>query len=752
MKLSNILQRLLLIAAITIMLGSVISAQTVTQAWVARANGAGNDKDQAKDVVADNSGNVYVTGMSMRSTSTWDYDCVTIKYNSSGVQQWKKTYNSSGNGDDIGEAIAVDGSGNVYVTGGSDGDYLTIKYNSAGTQQWLKKYNGTGSSTDYAWDLAVDGSGNVFVTGGSKNASGDKDCVTIKYNSSGTQQWAKRYNFAGNNDQAYAIALWGSSYVYITGYSDGGVTDEDYITIKYQASNGTQLWTARYNGPSGVEDDNAHDIAVTSSSVYVTGESYDPATHWDAVTVKYSAATGAQSWARRYNGAGGTSMDRAFAIALDASENPCVVGYDYGPGTNRDYVTIKYNSSGTQQWANTYDAAGFDDWGKDIAVDASGNVYVTGESETSNGDEDYVTIKYSATGTQKWVATYDGPATGWSPDWGLAIAVDASNNVYVTGQSEGTSSDEDYATVKYTQSASSDCGDADGNGMVNISDAVYLINYIFAGGPPPNPYEAGDVNCDETVNISDVVYLINYIFAGGPEPCAECKKGEEPPLGKVTVGNASLLPDISHEGNGGVLNLTMNANSIVQGVQLRFELVSGTEIVEIMGLVDGLETFYGVRDGYLDVGLIDLMGAHKIDSGINDLLRIRYTGDTEPRLAEAIVVSPEARKLNVNILSAKSQTPTLPSSFSLAQNVPNPFNPVTDISYSLPVASQVRLTVYNAIGQKVATLADEFKPAGNHVVNWRGQTDDGNSVASGIYFYRLEVADFCETRKMLLLK
>ncbi|MCK4856716.1 MAG: dockerin type I repeat-containing protein [candidate division Zixibacteria bacterium] len=66
------------------------------------------------------------------------------------------------------------------------------------------------------------------------------------------------------------------------------------------------------------------------------------------------------------------------------------------------------------------------------------------------------------------------------------------------------------------------CGDADGNQLVNIADVVYLISYIFGGGPPPNPLISGDVDCDAMVNIADVVYLINYIFGGGPEPCAAC--------------------------------------------------------------------------------------------------------------------------------------------------------------------------------------------------------------------------------------
>jgi hypothetical protein len=66
------------------------------------------------------------------------------------------------------------------------------------------------------------------------------------------------------------------------------------------------------------------------------------------------------------------------------------------------------------------------------------------------------------------------------------------------------------------------CGDADGNQIVNVSDAVYLTAYVFAGGDPPNPMVSGDVDCNEIVNISDAVYLIGYIFGGGPEPCAGC--------------------------------------------------------------------------------------------------------------------------------------------------------------------------------------------------------------------------------------
>jgi uncharacterized delta-60 repeat protein len=425
-------------------------------------------------LTTDSSGNVYVTGNSFGSGTGRDY--ATVKYNSSGTQQWVARYNGPGNTDDTAYAIAVDASGNVYVTGSSTGsgsgfDYATVKYNSSGSQQWVARYNGPSNTDDIAYAVAVDSSGNVYVTGGSTGSGSGRDYATVKYNSSGTQQWASRYNGPGNTDDtAYALAVDGSGNVHVTGGSTGSGSGFDYATVKYNSS-GTQQWASRYNGP-GNTNDTAYALAIDGSgNVHVTGGSTGSGSGFDYATVKYNSS-GTQQWASRYNGPS-NSDDTAYDLALDASGNVHITGSSFGSGTGRDYATIKYNSSGTQQWASRYNGPGnTDDNGYAIAVDGSGNVHVTGGSTGSGSGFDYATVKYDSSGSQQWASRYNGPAN--SDDNATAIAVDSSGNVHVTGGSTGSGSGFDYATVKYNSSGSQQWASRY-NGPGNTDDIASIL-------------------------------------------------------------------------------------------------------------------------------------------------------------------------------------------------------------------------------------------------------------------------------------
>jgi uncharacterized delta-60 repeat protein len=405
------------------------------QVWVARYNGPGNDNDRAYAIALDNVGNVYVTGESRSGTNP---DYATVKYNASGMEQWVARYNGPANNYDVARAIALDNAGNVHVTGFSVGsytatDYATVKYNSSGTQQWVARYAGTLDASDEANAIALDNSGNVYVTGTS-----NFDYATVKYNSSGTEQWVARYN-GGPLEWANAIALDNVGNVYVTGTS-GSSAAMDYATVKYNSS-GVEQWVARYNGP-GNGSDGAYAIAIDNAGcIYVTGGSAGSGTNKDYATIKYDSA-GVEQWVARYNGPG-NYIDGAYAIALDDASNAYVTGGSYGSGTDYDYATVKYNASGMEQWVARYnDPGNGEDEAAAIALDNSGNVCVTGMSSY-----DYATVKYNSSGTQQWVARYDGP--GNSIDFANAIAVDNVDYVCVTGGSYGSGTDYDYATIKY---------------------------------------------------------------------------------------------------------------------------------------------------------------------------------------------------------------------------------------------------------------------------------------------------------------
>ncbi|MCI0693924.1 SBBP repeat-containing protein [candidate division KSB1 bacterium] len=420
----------------------------VQEAWISRyGSGLSPAFDIARALTTDGAGNVYIAGHGSNSLSGVDY--LVVKYDASGRQIWTADYDGTGNGDDLAFAIAADAAGNVYVTGrsvgaGSSFDYATIKYNSAGTQIWGARYNGPGNGLDNPTAILVDRNGNVFVTGESLGAGTSNDYATIKYNSTGVQEWVARYNGPSNSvDEATAMAVDSAGNVYVTGLSSGAVYD--YVTIKYN-SQGVVQWAARYNGPVN-HWDNPTAIGVDNlGNVYVTGQSYGLNGPFDYATIKYNGA-GVQQWVSRYSHTP-NSADGATALAIDATGNIYVSGWSWGEGTNVDYATIKYDSQGALRWIARYNGPGNDyDATKALTLDKAGNVYVTGWSVGAGSFYDYATIKYDINGMEKWVARYNGP--GNLPDWVSAISVDDSENVHVTGFCQLADRSWDYATVKY---------------------------------------------------------------------------------------------------------------------------------------------------------------------------------------------------------------------------------------------------------------------------------------------------------------
>ncbi len=443
------LVRIALPASTVVLLPPATQAQGAVEAWVQRYNGPANGNDVARAMALDASGNVYVTGASDDS-SAQNPQGVTLAYSSSGAPLWTNVYTAEGLWA-YGNAVAADSGGNVYVAGRANHasdtpSCTTFKYSSAGVLLWADFYRVSASPTD-GWAVALDPSGNVVVMG---SFDYGWSCVTIKYSSAGERLWTRTYSSYRPN----AMAVDASGNVVVTGSRRvESALLESYLTLKY-SSTGALLWTRTYSSPGIIVHEGSAVAVDSQGNVVVTGRSSG-----DYATIKYSGE-GVALWTNRYNGTGNDN-DEARAVAVDATGSVVVTGWSVGAGSSSDYLTIKYSGEGVPLWTNRYNGPGGfygpgngRDRATAMAVDGCGNVFVTGWSDNGADYWDYATIAYSSTGMPLWTNRYNGP--GNKRDEPRAVAVDASGSVYVTGGSEALGSGEDpatqnsdFATVKY---------------------------------------------------------------------------------------------------------------------------------------------------------------------------------------------------------------------------------------------------------------------------------------------------------------
>jgi hypothetical protein len=322
--------------------------------------------------------------------------------------------------------------------------------------RWAKRYDGA-SADDAAHALVVSPDGAaVYVTGYSDGKTGGANYATVAYSTAdGALRWSRRYDgsaHTGDVSRAIAISPDGSR-VFITGRSHGALTGDDYATVAYDAATGAQLWARRYTGPRA-GDDEATSLAVNpdGSTVYVTGHSHGTGTGADYATIAYEAATGVERWVTRYNApAGGDDAGLAIGVAPDGS-SVFVTGRTETAAAGIDGTTVAYDAaSGTQRWVRSYNGTGN---GNDVllalgvATDGT-RVFVGGPSLGSGTGSDFVTIAYdAATGADGWASRYDGSAGDNDTMTDLAVTPNGTS-VVVTGGSRGTGTGTDYATVAY---------------------------------------------------------------------------------------------------------------------------------------------------------------------------------------------------------------------------------------------------------------------------------------------------------------
>jgi hypothetical protein len=246
-------------------------------------------------------------------------------------------------------------------------------------------------------------------------------------------------------------------------------------------------------------------------------------------------------------------------------------------------------------------------------------------------------------------------------------------------------------------------------------------------------YANSDVNRDHiAATVSDLVALINIVVNGSS-------------YGK--------LADI--EANSATMSVETNGDRSVFSYNVAMSIGAAYLVIETDNIVrqdmitsqhDNM-SFDFRQDGREVKLLLYSLKGETMPSGTTDLFSIEGLGDFE--ITHIELGSADGRMVEVSLVAAGVE---LPGSYALSQNYPNPFNPETTIEFSLPQTARVILTVYNVLGQQVVILADGEYPAGRHQFRWTGTDQQGQSVASGVYLYRLEAGTESMTRKMMLLK
>ena len=373
-----------------------------TLSWNTFLGGSGFD--YGFGIAVDGSGNVYVAGWSSATWGspvrpfTGDSDAFAAKLTAAGTLLWNTFL---GGGYAEGYGIAVDGSGNVYVAGLSYGtwgspvraytaglDAFAAKLTPAGALTWNTFLGGSGREIGYG--IAVDGNGNVYVAGESDGTWGSPvraytaglDAFAAKLTPAGALAWNTFLGGSGD-DSGRAIAVDGSGNVYVAGLSDGTWGSPvrafsggyDAFAVKLTPA-GALIWNT-FLGGSGTDDGLA--IAVDGSgNVYVSGGISDTSGNSNAFAAKLTAA-GALTW-NTFLGGSGDGI--AYALAVDGSGSVYVAGT--GGTTGRDAFAAKLTAGGALTWNTFLGGSGYED-GLAMAVDRSGNVYVTGESDTTWG-------------------------------------------------------------------------------------------------------------------------------------------------------------------------------------------------------------------------------------------------------------------------------------------------------------------------------------------------------------------------------
>lgn len=527
---------------------------------------------------------------------------------------------------------------------------------------------------------------------------------SIEMNAQVTQEWVATYNGVGvgyNTPRKSAVDKFGN---YIVAGSSENSADYDYVVLKYNTS-GNLLWSRRYNSPVNRYDYLTDMVLDDSGNIYVTGESQVEATGGDLdwITIKYKP-NGDTAWIRSFEWTGG-GPDEPYSIALDKKNNIFITGFCLASSPNgRDMVTAKYNYNGDLQWAKGYSSKNNgSDWGYAVVVDDSNNVYSSGYGSIPEGNE-IVTIKYNSNGDQIWIRKF--PTLGGDYLRPVKSAKDKYDNIIVNGYYYPG---EQYAfnTIKYNKN-----GDLLWN---RYYKGAGNLNFCFAlcTDSSANVYVAGRNTSTGTGNDFLTIKYNQYgdtswirINDGGFEQGDEVHDMIVDIFGNVyTTGKTDSL-----DGTANYLTMKYDSSGNIKWIK-KYGIGVYNEIPYCISLDNSSN--------------IIVSGNNRITSNNSAIRTIKYS----------LISDIEFKNL-------------IDNNDTHLSNYPNPFNSESIIKYKILNKGNAAIKIYDSKGGEMQILLKEYKLEGEYELKF-----DAKNYSSGVYYYSLILNNkILKTNRMLLIK
>lgn len=553
---------------------------------------------------------------------------------------------------------------------------------------WTRTFGG--SNIDIAHDVQLTSDGAFIITGYTRSfgTTSGRNAWLLKTDMFGNLQWHNTYG-GNSDDEGHAVQQ-----TFDGGYIIAGLTNsfgaglKDMFMVKTD-SLGNQQWMKTFGGAN---DDEAYSVLQTSDGGYLlAGVTSSFAVGGRDVFLVKTDASGNLSWQKSL---GGLGSDGAWDIKHTSDGGYILAGwtFSHGPGSIGNAWLVKTDSLGNQLWHQAFGGTGVDRAYSVQQTTDGGYILAGYTSSFGAGLDDMLLIKTDNLGNQQWMKTFGGTGR----DYGYSVQQTSEGGFIITGYtlSYGAGGDDVYLVKT----------DSDGNleWFKTYGGSSSDVGYAVRETP-----DGGCIIAGHTLSYGAGVHdawliRLDYVIPVELNSFTASVSGNNVTLSWSTV---------SERNNKGFEVHRLTADDNVK-----------SQDWEMIGFVNGMGTtlefqLYNFSDSDVKPGIYSYR-----------LKQIDFDGSYQYSDIVEVEVSP-------------------PDNFILYQNYPNPFNPSTIISWQSPADGWQKLTIFDVLGNEIATLVDEFRPAGKYEIEFTAV-----EISSGIYFFELETEKFLKVRKMLLLR